>query len=271
LSFRGRLALFFVLIVVLPMIALAALVVQIVGDSASGKADARLAADLESAIAICEDRAAEADSAGRQIAADPRLADALRGSDPASVKSAARTLATEQDLRSLVISDEGGDELAAVGDPRAIASASVEIADGKFTGLFGELARSCPGKTVGPQQWRDFVVLTNQITGPRWPLACVWDRVRPLPPARNSLPQLAGQGQARARRPATIMPVAFGPRERLERTYVLARCIAPRLLSLLHDVFEPANPIVMGTTSREPPPGTSRKRLSAVVNGAVKV
>src|SRR5215208_2705847 len=42
-SFRGRLTLFFLLIVVLPMIAVAVLVTQIVTDSTNGKVDARLA------------------------------------------------------------------------------------------------------------------------------------------------------------------------------------------------------------------------------------
>ncbi len=41
MSFRLRLTLFFVIIVVLPMVALAVLVSQIASDSESGKADAR--------------------------------------------------------------------------------------------------------------------------------------------------------------------------------------------------------------------------------------
>src|ERR671919_607771 len=89
------------LIVVLPMIALAALVVQIAGDSASGKADARLAAELETAIAIYEEAVGEADAAARRIADDAQLAAALRSGDGAAVEARAQELAREHDARSL--------------------------------------------------------------------------------------------------------------------------------------------------------------------------
>ena len=52
LSFRGRLILFFVLIVALPMIAVAVLVSEVTGDSATGKADAALDADLDVALGL---------------------------------------------------------------------------------------------------------------------------------------------------------------------------------------------------------------------------
>ena len=60
MSFRLRLTLFFVIIVVLPMIALAVLVSQIASDSESGKTDARLSAELHTATAGYE--SAQADS-----------------------------------------------------------------------------------------------------------------------------------------------------------------------------------------------------------------
>ena len=52
MSFRTRLTLFFFLIVVLPMIAVAVLVLQLSGESRTGKADARLTAGLETALSI---------------------------------------------------------------------------------------------------------------------------------------------------------------------------------------------------------------------------
>lgn len=110
------------------MIALAILVVQIAGDSASGKADARLGAGLETAISIYEDRIDEADSTARPIAEDSELAAALRIDDREAVEARARELVRGQGIRSLAIVDADGDELAGVGDPRTIASASLEIA-----------------------------------------------------------------------------------------------------------------------------------------------
>ena len=55
MSFRGRLTLFFLLIVVLPMIAVAVLVTQVTTQSRNGKADARLAAGLGTALSVYRD------------------------------------------------------------------------------------------------------------------------------------------------------------------------------------------------------------------------
>ena len=111
------------------MIALAALVVQIAGDSASGKADARLAAELETAIAIYEEAVGEADAAARRIADDAQLAAALRSGDGAAVEARAQELAREHDARSLELVDAGGDRLAGIRSRRAIAEAAVEVAE----------------------------------------------------------------------------------------------------------------------------------------------
>ena len=61
MSFRGRLTLFFLLIVVLPMIAVAVLVVQVTGSSRSGKADARVRQNLGLVVGL-QGRFAEAES-----------------------------------------------------------------------------------------------------------------------------------------------------------------------------------------------------------------
>ena len=50
MSFRNRLTLFFVLIVVVPMVAVAFVLFSLIATSESGKADARLAATKGSAI-----------------------------------------------------------------------------------------------------------------------------------------------------------------------------------------------------------------------------
>ena len=54
MSFRTRLGLFFLLMVAIPIAAIAVLVTDITGDSADGKADARLSTGLETAIALYE-------------------------------------------------------------------------------------------------------------------------------------------------------------------------------------------------------------------------
>ncbi len=55
MSFRGRLTVFFVAIVVVPMIAVAVLVIAVTADSPDGKADARLAGGLATAQEIYDE------------------------------------------------------------------------------------------------------------------------------------------------------------------------------------------------------------------------
>ena len=73
MSFRGRLTLFFLLIVVMPMIAVAVLVTQVTAQSRNGKADARLAAGLETALSIYRGDVAAARRAANEIGKDPTL------------------------------------------------------------------------------------------------------------------------------------------------------------------------------------------------------
>src|ERR671930_175570 len=87
-SFRGRLTLFFLLIVVLPMIALAVLVTQVTTQSGNGKADARLASGLRTSLAIYERDTGAAEQAARRIGGSVALANALRSGDRSQVQSA---------------------------------------------------------------------------------------------------------------------------------------------------------------------------------------
>ena len=83
MSFRGRLTLFFLLIVVLPMVAVAVLVTQVTNESRRAKADARLDAGLDAALATYDDDAADAERAAKRFANDPAVGSALRSGDPA--------------------------------------------------------------------------------------------------------------------------------------------------------------------------------------------
>lgn len=66
MTFRGRLRLFFSIIVVVPMFAMAAVLFELTADSERGKTDARLAAGLDGALVSYEDgREAVADHARR--------------------------------------------------------------------------------------------------------------------------------------------------------------------------------------------------------------
>jgi GGDEF domain-containing protein/HAMP domain-containing protein len=127
LSFRRRLTLFFLLIVALPMIALAVLVTEVAGESETGKADARLAAGLETAISIYDRHVEEARTAADEIGRDAGLAAALDSGDTARLKGVAARLVAEHDVAALQISDQGGAELAAVDFAQPFATAEVEL------------------------------------------------------------------------------------------------------------------------------------------------
>ena len=97
MSFRLRLTLFFVLIVVLPMVALAVLVSQIASDSANGKTDARLDAgaahgDQPLRAGAARTRAESPNDLAREIADDPEAIAASGPGRSATCSSLARDL-----------------------------------------------------------------------------------------------------------------------------------------------------------------------------------
>ncbi|MBM3667340.1 MAG: hypothetical protein FJW90_07660, partial [Actinobacteria bacterium] len=74
-------ALFFVLIVLVGALALVGILRLVSEDSRQGKADAGLAAGLEAAIALYDERVADAETPARALAGAQALADGLRGAD----------------------------------------------------------------------------------------------------------------------------------------------------------------------------------------------
>jgi diguanylate cyclase (GGDEF)-like protein len=153
-SFRGRLTLFFLLIVVVPMVAVAVLVTQVTSESESGKADARLDAGLETALARYRSDAAEAEGAAKRFARDPAVGSALRTGDPARIESLARRL--QKGIRSLVIRDSSGEVLATIGPSDAVAKYELNLTDP--SGSLGSL-------TASTTTAADYLNEVNHLTG----------------------------------------------------------------------------------------------------------
>ncbi|MGI8460476.1 MAG: diguanylate cyclase [Solirubrobacterales bacterium] len=130
MSFRRRLTFFFVLIVVLPMVALGALVIQVAGSSQTGKADARLSSALETGLSIYRTELTEAEQAARDAATDPRLASAIRSEDAARARSEATRIVRDSELASLVVLGARGSELASVGAGDNVAEAELRLRQG---------------------------------------------------------------------------------------------------------------------------------------------
>ena len=78
--------LFFVLLVVVPMIALALVVFTLTSRSETGKADAGIAAGSHTAFGLYEEAAAQAEPALRDVASDPSLKDALAAGRPVDAR-----------------------------------------------------------------------------------------------------------------------------------------------------------------------------------------
>jgi diguanylate cyclase (GGDEF)-like protein len=123
-SFRSRLLLFFMIIVIVPMIAVALVLFSITEDSETGKTDAQIAQALRSSFAIYDaDRgAARARLAG--VAGDRPLATALSRNDHPAVQSAVTRLAQAQrGIRRIAVYDANRRLVAATGAPTAVAPA----------------------------------------------------------------------------------------------------------------------------------------------------
>src|SRR2546421_2846281 len=150
MSFRSRLLLFFTIIVVVPMGAVALLLSSITSQSEIGKADARIAEGLRVAFALYRQHRAEATPQLRRIAREPALQRALGASTPAA---AGRQLAhlIKPPVTAVALHDKKGGLVAAAGS-RPPVSPPVGAPPRKGGGAVGSLAGSVttPSALVHP-------------------------------------------------------------------------------------------------------------------------
>ena len=124
MSFRGRLLLFFAIIVVIPMIAVALVLFSITADSETGKADAQIAQGLRAAFAIYDADRSSARSELDKVASDPAVADSLRKAKPGPLERELASLrSAHPSVDSIGAYDSHRRLIAAVGDPTAVAPA----------------------------------------------------------------------------------------------------------------------------------------------------
>jgi diguanylate cyclase (GGDEF)-like protein len=128
MSFRNRLTLFFVLIVVVPMVAVAFTLFSLIATSEHGKADARLAATKRAAINLYHEDFRGADRAGAKIGADVALAQALRANDTKALEARMRELLTQERVRRIVVA-RGSQAIADVGSSTAVFPATRTLVD----------------------------------------------------------------------------------------------------------------------------------------------
>jgi diguanylate cyclase (GGDEF)-like protein len=141
MSFRARLFLFFVIIVVVPMIAVALVLFSLTKDSETGKADAQIAQGLRVAFGEYADSRADARPVLGRIARDPQLGQALRSGDTAALRTRARVLLRRYRVQAVAVYGTDGRLLAYAGSRNAIAPAVARPATGDGRRL-GSLAVS---------------------------------------------------------------------------------------------------------------------------------
>ena len=129
MSFGRRLALFFLLIAIVPTAALISILLFVSDDSQRGKADARVAAGLQTAVAIYNGRTEDATVRARQLAGSPELASALRSGGASGLRAITRRAAQEPTVVSVQVLDNAGHATASAGTPDAVAFAQVGLTE----------------------------------------------------------------------------------------------------------------------------------------------
>ena len=112
MSFRGRLFIFFTIIVIVPMAAVAVVLFKITSDSETGKADARIAQGLTTALAVYQADVDRSQSALTTVAHDPQMSRALARQKPRPIRLRARAiLKARPDIAAITFYNAKGDRI----------------------------------------------------------------------------------------------------------------------------------------------------------------
>jgi diguanylate cyclase (GGDEF)-like protein len=141
MSFRTRLTSFFIVIVVVPMIAVAVLVFRLIGDSERGKTDARANGVLGVATSLYQTDRFAATADARAIVRQLSRAIAAGRVSPRSVRTAVSVLAGRSGLARVRVSS-GSRVLADVGSRNAIAPGTATLRGHRLTVLASEITAS---------------------------------------------------------------------------------------------------------------------------------
>ena len=138
MSFRNRLTFFFILLVILPVLAVALVGIVIVRDSEAGKTDAGLAQAQLVAEGLYRESRERAQAVARTVARDDALAAAVRDDDRSAVQDRLDALVRRGDAVRVQLTLDGQEPIEATdgGDGVAVAQARSRIldADGRPAG-----------------------------------------------------------------------------------------------------------------------------------------
>ncbi|MDQ3719514.1 MAG: diguanylate cyclase [Actinomycetota bacterium] len=128
MSFRGRLRVFFTIIVIVPMVAVAAVLYRLTADSETGKVDAGIAAGLRTAFALYDISAERAEPGLRAVAANRSFVDGLAAGGPRA-RAALRRGASLPGVVRVAFRSEGSQQLLSAGREGGIAAAGAPLVD----------------------------------------------------------------------------------------------------------------------------------------------
>jgi diguanylate cyclase (GGDEF)-like protein len=131
MSFRNRLRLFFVTIVVAPMLVIAVALYLLILSNESGKADSEFNAKRTVALRLYDEAHRRAMAAGRAIATDVPFASAIRRNDAEALQTRAGDLVRRRGVQRVVVARGTNRALVDVGNARATFPAAIQLVDGR--------------------------------------------------------------------------------------------------------------------------------------------
>src|SRR3954462_6785965 len=108
MSFRARLTLFFVLIVVFPMVAVGVVVFRLISDNETAKVEARLAEGQAAAIGLYDESRKDALRARRRGGGDAGFVQAVRNRNKSAAVRRARALLQAAGITRIVLAGGPG-------------------------------------------------------------------------------------------------------------------------------------------------------------------
>jgi diguanylate cyclase (GGDEF)-like protein len=127
MSFRARLTLFFVAIVIVPMATLAVALFWLIANSEDSREDARANAGLQVIGSVHTGARRDADRIAGRVGADPALATALRGDRADEARGRTRALLASLDATRIRIVRRDGTVLVDVGRPDGVGTATKRL------------------------------------------------------------------------------------------------------------------------------------------------
>jgi diguanylate cyclase (GGDEF)-like protein len=131
MSFRNRLRLFFLMIVVAPMLVVAAVLYLVTFTSESGKSDSAVNARTQVAMKLNDEAHRQALLAGRAIARDVPFATAIRRNDSEQLQTRASDLLRRRGAQRIVVARGTNRALVDVGNAAATFPAAIALVDGR--------------------------------------------------------------------------------------------------------------------------------------------